>query len=58
LESPCINLCHLNDDTGLCEGCGRSGAEIANWLQYTPQERSAIMATLSARLAQMNSNPE
>lgn len=56
MESPCKNLCHLNNDTGLCEGCGRSGNEIASWIRYTPDERRAIMATLSDRLAQLNSN--
>lgn len=52
METPCKNICHLNAITGLCEGCGRSGAEIATWIRLSPQERRAIMAQLPARLAQ------
>jgi uncharacterized protein len=52
LESPCINICQLDDATGICEGCGRSGDEIAGWIGYTPSERRAIMSTLAERLKQ------
>jgi predicted Fe-S protein YdhL (DUF1289 family) len=36
--SPCIGLCQLGAD-GLCEGCLRSGAEIARWLSMSDSER-------------------
>jgi uncharacterized protein len=49
VESPCKNICHLNTVTGLCEGCGRSRAEIGNWMNFTPAERRAIMAELPSR---------
>lgn len=51
IESPCILLCRLDPVSGLCTGCGRSGAEIGAWLSYTPDERRAVMAALPARLA-------
>lgn len=50
METPCINICQLNAGTGLCEGCGRTGAEIASWVHFTPTERRAIIATLPDRL--------
>lgn len=40
--SPCIGICRLGGD-GLCEGCLRSGEEIARWLAMTPAERRHLM---------------
>lgn len=54
LESPCINICQLDDDTGICEGCGRTGDEIAGWITYSRTERHAIMATLKDRLVRIS----
>lgn len=42
IASPCIGRCRL-DATGLCEGCRRSGEEIARWLQLTDAERLHLM---------------
>lgn len=50
-SSPCIRLCILDPVTGLCEGCGRTGAEIAAWGALSEAERLRIMATLPTRLA-------
>ena len=40
--TPCIGICRL-DARGLCEGCGRSGDEIARWLGMTDAERLRLM---------------
>jgi predicted Fe-S protein YdhL (DUF1289 family) len=40
--SPCIGVCSLSDD-GLCDGCHRSGAEIARWSQMSDDERLHLM---------------
>jgi len=29
--SPCINVCRMNSETGLCEGCARTLDEISAW---------------------------
>jgi predicted Fe-S protein YdhL (DUF1289 family) len=50
LETPCVNVCLLDSETGLCVGCGRTMQEIASWAAMTPAERRAIMAALPARL--------
>lgn len=50
METPCVNICVLDDAAGICIGCGRSGDEIARWVQMTPAERRAIMDTLPERL--------
>lgn len=49
-STPCIKLCVIDLRTGLCEGCGRTLAEIAQWSRLGEAERLAIMAELPQRL--------
>jgi predicted Fe-S protein YdhL (DUF1289 family) len=49
--TPCIGTCTLGHD-GLCDGCFRTGDEIALWSQLSDIERLAIMSeVLPAREA-------
>ena len=50
VESPCNKICAVDPVSGLCIGCGRSLAEIANWIGYADPERAHIMAELPRRL--------
>ena len=50
LETPCVNVCLLDCEFGLCVGCGRTIDEIASWASLSDGERRAIMAALPARL--------
>lgn len=36
--TPCIGVCTLAGD-GLCEGCLRSGEEIAGWSRWSDEQR-------------------
>ena len=49
--SPCVRICTMDPDAGLCEGCGRTLAEIGGWTGFTDAERQAIMDALPGRLA-------
>ncbi|MFO1363726.1 MAG: DUF1289 domain-containing protein [Burkholderiales bacterium] len=49
VPSPCINVCRMNDATGLCEGCFRTLDEIAGWSGYTRAEKLAARARAEAR---------
>jgi predicted Fe-S protein YdhL (DUF1289 family) len=49
LETPCVNVCLLDAETGLCVGCGRTIDEIARWSAMSDSERRAVMAALQAR---------
>ena len=51
--SPCINVCRMNDRTGLCDGCLRTIDEIACWAGYTREEKLAVLAKLAVRRAQV-----
>jgi len=49
IDSPCVKLCTIHPQTGLCLGCARSLDEIAAWSRMAPERRRAIMAELPAR---------
>lgn len=48
-DSPCIRVCTIHPDSGLCLGCGRSAAEIDRWACMTPEKRHEILAALPGR---------
>lgn len=51
MRSPCINVCVLDEESGLCRGCLRTLEEIGNWRLYSPAERERIIDALATRLA-------
>lgn len=41
IDSPCIGICStLFDD--VCQGCGRTILEVANWVLMTDQEKKDV----------------
>ena len=51
-SSPCVKICVIDPVRRLCEGCGRTLAEIAQWARMSEPERLAVMAELPERQAQ------
>lgn len=49
--SPCVNVCGLDEGTGWCVGCGRTGDEIASWSSICDADRQAILDGLPPRMA-------
>jgi predicted Fe-S protein YdhL (DUF1289 family) len=47
--TPCISICVIDEETELCEGCGRTLDEISNWSRMTAEERRVVMAALAGR---------
>ncbi|NJN45570.1 MAG: DUF1289 domain-containing protein [Candidatus Competibacteraceae bacterium] len=47
--SPCINVCKLDNSTGLCEGCFRTLDEIAAWSGYSAAEKRQVLDRLEER---------
>ncbi len=51
VESPCINVCRMDPQSGLCEGCLRTLEEIAGWSRASDPEKRAILARVATRAA-------
>lgn len=49
IPSPCINVCVLHPENGLCLGCYRSMDEIVRWAAMADQECLQIMEELYKR---------
>ena len=53
VESPCINICVMDEATGWCIGCGRTLDEIARWGGTDQTDRDTVMAELPARMEKL-----
>ncbi len=53
ITSPCTGVCKLDDATGWCLGCGRSGDEIAGWRSFPEGLRAQVWDLVPGRLSQM-----
>ena len=49
IATPCIKVCVIDGESGLCLGCQRSLPEVASWSRLTDAERAEIMGALSER---------
>jgi hypothetical protein len=49
--SPCIGVCAIDPESGLCAGCRRTLGEIARWSAMSDAERRRIMLALPLRQA-------
>ncbi|HTH80820.1 MAG TPA: DUF1289 domain-containing protein [Ramlibacter sp.] len=51
VPSPCMSICRMDMDTGLCEGCLRTLDEIAAWGRMSEEEKRDVWTQLSERIA-------
>lgn len=49
ISSPCINVCRMTADTGLCEGCFRTLDEIAGWSRQDDDGKRRILWAVAKR---------
>jgi uncharacterized protein len=49
VPSPCIGVCRIDADTGLCDGCLRTLDEIAAWSTLDDASRRAVWQAIRAR---------
>lgn len=47
--SPCVQICRIDSDSQLCEGCGRRLDEIACWSQMTEADKAPVWERLEAQ---------
>ncbi|MCU0881082.1 MAG: DUF1289 domain-containing protein [Hyphomonadaceae bacterium] len=53
IASPCIKVCAVEPQSGICLGCYRTLPEIAGWGRMTPEAREVIMADLATRASRL-----
>jgi predicted Fe-S protein YdhL (DUF1289 family) len=41
-DTPCIAICSTSQGDAQCKGCGRSFAEVQQWLEFTPVQKRAV----------------
>jgi uncharacterized protein len=49
MKSPCIKVCRMDPQHGVCLGCARTLDEIARWGSMSDQERERVLAQLPRR---------
>lgn len=49
MKSPCVKVCQMDPQRGVCLGCARTLEEIGRWGAMTPAEREDVLAALPAR---------
>ena len=51
LVSPCISVCQIDAEKGLCLGCYRTRREIAAWSSMSADQQSVLLSELRTRRA-------
>lgn len=49
VPSPCVSLCRMHRDSGLCQGCLRTMDEIVAWGEADDTFRRAVWADIAVR---------
>jgi len=57
VPSPCVSICEMSPDTGLCRGCFRTLDEIAAWSVLDAATKRAIVDALPARRTMADRRP-
>jgi predicted Fe-S protein YdhL (DUF1289 family) len=53
VPSPCVNVCQMAPETGLCQGCMRTIDEIVAWGSASDEVKRAVWAEIRRREAQI-----
>ena len=48
IDSPCIDICTIDRDSGECIGCGRTVEEVRNWANFNNLKKKQILENLNA----------
>ncbi|MDA0360570.1 MAG: DUF1289 domain-containing protein [Proteobacteria bacterium] len=49
IESPCVDICQLNPNTGICTGCFRTMDEISLWIELSDDEKQEVLRLAKER---------
>lgn len=48
-DSPCVNVCQMDERIGLCKGCLRTIDEIAAWASMSDAQKREVKTQLLSR---------
>ena len=54
VKSPCINICKIDNDSGLCIGCCRYEHEVFNWIHFSDEEKKTTLSKIKERSKNKN----
>jgi len=57
VPSPCIDVCRIDPDSGLCDGCLRTLDEIAGWSGYSEAQKRSVTRDLAQRRRRLADTP-
>jgi len=49
VANPCVQICTMDSDSGLCIGCSRTPEEIIDWPTMTNEQRREVIRQLPKR---------
>jgi predicted Fe-S protein YdhL (DUF1289 family) len=49
IRTPCVKVCVVDPESGLCLGCFRTLPEVGGWASLSDADRDRIMAELPGR---------
>ena len=48
IDSPCIDICTIDRDSGECIGCGCTVEKVRNWANFDNLKKKQILENLNA----------
>jgi predicted Fe-S protein YdhL (DUF1289 family) len=54
IVSPCVQICVIDGESGLCLGCYRTLPEVAGWARFSEDERNRLMTALPTRRSRIS----
>ncbi len=48
IDSPCIDICTIDRDSGECIGCGCTVEKVRNWANFDNLKKKQILDNLNA----------
>jgi predicted Fe-S protein YdhL (DUF1289 family) len=55
-DSPCVHVCLMDYEQGLCIGCHRTLNEITYWATYSSARKREVLAAVATRRAAAQTN--
>lgn len=47
--SPCIEVCLIDYELGICTGCHRTLDEISGWMNFSDEKKREVLSVLEQR---------